>query len=134
MLKVNNPDIIKRIKHTRIKQPLELDTKPAEDDLHYWMLTAKLSGDNGKGVINSEDMILEELVRSMPLPIRTVEEQQSSANPEQWETTDDSGDDELKVTNYWEASKMVGDYRRQISQTLRDLILRLKSEDPNLRP
>jgi serine/threonine protein kinase len=27
------------------------------------------------------------------------------------------------VTDYWEASKMVRDYRRQISQTLRDLIL-----------
>jgi serine/threonine protein kinase len=38
------------------------------------------------------------------------------------------------VTEYWEASERVGDHRRLISQTLRDLIPRLKSEDPDLRP
>jgi len=38
------------------------------------------------------------------------------------------------VTEYWEASKRVGDHRRLISWTLRDLVMRLKSEDPDLRP
>jgi hypothetical protein len=103
-LKVDNPDIIERIKDARTEQPLDLDTKPAEDDLRYWMLIARLSGDNMIGVINWEDMTLEELARSIRPPLRTVEEQQSSASLEEWETTDDSENGELEDTTGGNAS------------------------------
>jgi len=51
-LKADNSDIIERIKNAKFEQPLDLDTKPAEDDLRYWILIAELSGDNEMGVIN----------------------------------------------------------------------------------
>lgn len=89
-LKLDNPDIIERIKEAGVEQPLDLDIEPAEDDLCYWALITKLSGENETGVIDCEDMTLEELLHSMRPPLRTVEEQQSSISSEEWETTDQS--------------------------------------------
>jgi hypothetical protein len=129
-LKVDNPDVIERIKNATTEQPLDLDTQPAEDHLRYWMLLAKLSGDNMMGVVNWEDMTLEELARSIRPPLRTAEEQQSSASLEEWETTDDSEDGKLEDTTDGDASIARGEPEADGEESDKDRSGEEPVEDP----
>jgi len=58
-------------------------------------------------------MNFEELARSIRPPLRTVEEQQSSASSEEWETTDDSEDGELEGNTGGDTSiaRSINEYR-----------------------